>query len=113
MRLFEVDSQAAASIETPHHTGKEILDAGFTLATWFKHGSGMAIGVLVGALTLGKASPYLINSLGGESWRQKMLLTSALAVVGGLLVLLFVGNGPYQLPNARFDIKQITRIFHN
>ncbi len=46
------------------------------MATWFRHGRGMAIGVLVGALTLGKASPYLLNSLGGESWRQKMLLTS-------------------------------------
>ena len=82
------------------------------MATWFRQGRGMAIGVLVGALTLGKASPYLINSLGGESWRQKMLLTSALAMIGGLIVLLFVGNGPYQLPNARFDIKQVTRIFH-
>lgn len=83
------------------------------MATWFRHGRGMAIGVLVGALTLGKASPYLINSLGGESWRQKMLLTSALAVIGGLIVLLLVGDGPYQLPNARFDIKQITQVFSN
>ncbi len=29
------------------------------IATWFKTGRGFALGVLVGALTLGKASPYL------------------------------------------------------
>src|SRR5436190_20477809 len=33
------------------------------LATWFRHGRGLALGVLVGALTLGKATPYLINAV--------------------------------------------------
>ena len=61
------------------------------LATWFRRGRGMALGVLVGALTLGKASPYLVNALGSSGWRHNVLFVSVLAAAGGLLVLLFVG----------------------
>ncbi|MBI4467737.1 MAG: MFS transporter [Acidobacteria bacterium] len=80
------------------------------MATWFRRGRGMAMGVLVGALTLGKASPYLLNAAGGTAWRQKILLTSLLAGAGGLLVFLFVRDGPYAQPRARFDIHQVKRI---
>jgi len=34
-------------------------------------------------------------------------------VIGGLVVLLFVGDGPYALPAARFDWKQVGRVFNN
>ena len=83
------------------------------LATWFRRGRGLALGVLVGALTLGKATPYLINGVGSQNWRHNVLFVSLLAVVGGLLVLLFVGDGPYTLPAARFDWKQVGRVFSN
>ena len=81
------------------------------MATWFKHGRGMALGVLVGALTLGKASPYLINGLGSTLWRHNVLFVSALALTGGLIVLLFVGDGPYALPAAKFDVRQVLTVF--
>jgi MFS family permease len=83
------------------------------MATWFRRGRGMALGVLVGALTLGKASPYLINGFGSTLWRNNVLLVSALAVAGGLIVLLFVSDGPYALPAAKFDIKQAANVFRN
>jgi MFS family permease len=83
------------------------------LATWFRHGRGLALGVLVGALTLGKAAPYLVNAIGSQNWRHNVIFVSLLAVVGGLVVLLFVGDGPYALPAARFDWKQVGRVFHN
>jgi len=83
------------------------------LASWFRQGRGMALGVLVGALTLGKATPYLVNGIGSPNWRSNVLFVSLLAVIGGLLVLLFVGDGPYALPPARFDWKQAGKIFRN
>jgi MFS family permease len=83
------------------------------LATWFRHGRGMALGVLVGALTLGKATPYLVNGIGSANWRHNVLFVSLLAFVGGLIVLLFVGDGPYALPAARFDWKQVGRVFQS
>src|SRR4029079_18066320 len=52
------------------------------MASWFRKGRGMALGVLVGALTLGKASPYLVNALGGSEWRGAALLVSRHAGVG-------------------------------
>jgi MFS family permease len=83
------------------------------MATWFRRGRGLALGVLVGALTLGKAAPYLVNALGSQDWRRNVLFVSALAVAGGLLVQLFVRDGPFALPRARFDIRQVARVFHN
>lgn len=83
------------------------------LATWFRHGRGLALGVLIGALTLGKAAPYLVNGIGSMNWRYNVISVSALAVIGGLLVLLFVDDGPYALPAARFDWKQVGRVFQN
>lgn len=83
------------------------------LATWFRHGRGLALGVLVGALTLGKATPYLINGVGSANWRQNILFVSALAIAGGLLVLFFVSDGPFALPAARFDLSQLGKVFRN
>ena len=83
------------------------------MATWFRRGRGTALGVLVGALTLGKASPYLVNAVGSANWRANVLFVSALAIVGGIIVLLFVGDGPHATGAARFDLGQIARVFRN
>lgn len=83
------------------------------MATWFRRSRGMALGVLVGALTLGKASPYLINGLGSSNWRHNILFSSLLALVGALVVLLFVRDGPFGMPAARFDWKQVIQVFRN
>lgn len=39
------------------------------MATHFREGRGLALGVLVGAITLGSALPHLVNGLGGADWR--------------------------------------------
>ncbi|HET6893114.1 MAG TPA: MFS transporter [Pyrinomonadaceae bacterium] len=83
------------------------------MATWFRRSRGMALGVLVGALTLGKASPYLINGLGSPNWRHNILFSSLLALAGALIVLLFVRDGPFGMPAARFDWKQVIQVFRN
>lgn len=83
------------------------------MATWFRQRRGMALGVLVGALTLGKASPYLVNAVGSANWRYNVLLVSVLGVIGGIIVLFFVSDGPYALPAARFDCKQVIKVFSN
>ncbi|HEY6803360.1 MAG TPA: MFS transporter [Pyrinomonadaceae bacterium] len=83
------------------------------MATWFRKRRGMALGVLVGALTLGKATPYLVNALGSINWRTNVLVVSLMAVIGSIIVLLFVEDGPYALPRAPFDLKQVARVFGN
>jgi MFS family permease len=83
------------------------------IATWFREGRGVALGVLIGALTLGKASPYLINAVGSSNWRVNVGVASLLAVLSAILVLLFVREGPYALANQPFDITQVTKVFAN
>ncbi|MBW3671181.1 MAG: MFS transporter, partial [Acidobacteria bacterium] len=82
------------------------------MATWFRRGRGLALGVLVGALTLGKASPYLVNWIGSE-WRTTVLAASLFAVIGGLLVMWLIREGPLSLGTAPFDPGQIVAIVRN
>jgi MFS family permease len=59
-------------------------------AGWFRDGRGFALGLLIGALTLGKAFPHLLTAAFGDEWRAPMLLASGLALAGGTLVVLIV-----------------------
>lgn len=79
-------------------------------AGWFRDGRGFALGLLIGALTLGKAFPHLLTALFGAEWREPMLLASLLAVIGGTLVVLIVRDGPYLAATAPFDPHAITRV---
>lgn len=83
------------------------------IATWFKTGRGFALGVLVGALTLGKASPYLVNAFGSGNWRVNAGVASLFAMAGALVVARFVEDGPYALPNQPFDVSQFAKVFTN
>jgi MFS family permease len=79
-------------------------------AGWFRERRGFALGILIGALTLGKALPHLLSSIYGRAWREPMLLVSALAVAGGALVLTTVRDGPYVAATSPFDPHAIRRI---
>ena len=80
-------------------------------AGWFREGRGFALGMLIGALTLGKAFPHLLTALFGVEWRQPMILVSVLAVIGGSLVLAIVRDGPFVAPTAPFDPHAIRKVF--
>ena len=81
------------------------------MATWFREGRGLAIGILVGALTVGSALPHLVRGLTDLPWRQTLLVASALAVAGAALTQLFVRDGPHAFPPARFDLRMAAAIF--
>lgn len=83
------------------------------MASWFRAGRGMAIGVLVGALTVGSASPHLINAVASLPWRATMVVSSSVAVVGGLICLTLVGDGPHQAKAARFSWRAVGSVLTN
>lgn len=66
-------------------------------ATWARPGPGgdlgLLVGLLVGALTLGSASPHLFNALGGVDWRFTIAATSVAAVLAAVVIPL-AGIGP-------------------
>ena len=73
-------------------------------AGWFLERRGTALGIVVGALTIGSAFPHLLAWLAADvPWRQLMWTSSALALIGGVLVLLVVRDGPYVTASAPFD----------
>ncbi len=73
------------------------------MATWTKEDRGLGLGLLVGALTIGSASPHLVRGLGGiGDWRPVMYVVSGLALAGGLLVWRYGTLGPYRSPAPKF-----------
>ena len=63
------------------------------VTTWAKGDMGFMVGILVGALTLGSASPHLFNALGGIDWRFTLGVASVSAFVAGIAIL-FASVGP-------------------
>ncbi|MCP5100809.1 MAG: MFS transporter [Chloroflexi bacterium] len=81
------------------------------MATWTKEDRGLGIGLLVGALTLGSASPHLLKAFGNTAdWQITLYLAAALAIAGGLIGLLFITEGPHRVATPPFDWQQINRL---
>jgi MFS family permease len=72
------------------------------LSSWFGRGRGLALGVAVGAVTLGSASPHAIAALPSLPWREVMLLSAALAWAGVAIVLAAAREGPLVASHAPF-----------
>ncbi len=72
------------------------------LATWFQAQRGLAIGILVAALTTGKAFPYLVRSfaIGADG---VLLAASAGAVLSAVLVGAGYRDGPFPFPRRPFS----------
>ncbi|MDQ3952969.1 MAG: MFS transporter [Actinomycetota bacterium] len=81
------------------------------MATWFTKGRGTALGVMVGALTLGSALPHLVNALGGLDWQTVIVATSASTAAGAVVVWTLVREGPFPFPPAVFDVRQARLVF--
>ncbi len=81
-------------------------------ADYFSKGLGKSLGFLVGALVLGTAFPHLAKEITNSlPWKSVIIITSVLALMGGLLVLIFVPDGPYRKSNSRFEPSTILTVF--
>ncbi len=80
------------------------------IATWFRSARGMAIGTVVGALTVGKATPYLLKLVGGAPLAVVVLGASVGGAVGGLLVAAAYREGPFPFQRAPFSWSLIARV---
>ena len=92
-----------------------VYPVGMKIVTgWFRRERGLAIGILVGALTVGASLPYLFRAVGaisGSDWRAIVASASVAGVLGGLLVGLSVGRGPFDVPAPRFSLSVARRAF--
>lgn len=87
------------------------------MASWFDRGRGLAIGVLVGALTLGSALPQLLNGLAGAlgdlPWRSVLLTSSLLCLLAAVVAARLVRLGPLAAPAPPFDPRYVLRLFRD
>lgn len=73
------------------------------IATWFQSQRGLAIGTIVGALTVGKATPYLIHAFPAADAAPVLLVASAGALLAAILVGVFFRDGPYRFVPRTFS----------
>jgi MFS family permease len=73
------------------------------ISTWFRARRGLAVGTVVGALTVGKAGPYLVHAIPGAGVEPVILSATFAATIAALLVLFFYRDGPFPFPPRPFS----------
>jgi MFS family permease len=80
-------------------------------AGWTDRYRGTAIGILVGAVSVGSAAPYLLRATWNVAqWRPVLLMAAISAALGGIIFATAVREGPYQAPSSPFDPRAIGRV---
>ncbi|NGQ92681.1 MFS transporter, partial [Rhodobacter sp. HX-7-19] len=84
------------------------------MATWFVQGRGLALGFLIGALTLGSSMPHLVRAMtSGLDWRAVVWATSISALVAALMFATLLHEGPHPFGKASFDPRKALAVFSN
>ncbi len=83
------------------------------ISTWFRESRGLAIGTVVGALTVGKATPYLLKAFPQVGFDAVILGASAGAGVAGLMVLIRYREGPFPFARAPFSWGLVGRVLRH
>jgi MFS family permease len=83
------------------------------IATWYKDGRGFAIGTIVGALTVGKATPYLVHELEHAGIAPVVLTASGAGAAAALLVLAAYRDGPFPFERRPFSWGLVGTVWKN
>ena len=84
------------------------------VAQWFEERLGWRLGLLLGAMTFGTATPHFLLAIGAAlDWRTLVLIASGLCVTGGAIVRFVLTDGPYLKETPRFDPHVAFRIFRH
>lgn len=79
-------------------------------ATWFRAQRGLAVGTIVGALTIGKASPYLAQAFPWATVRGVTMAASASACLAALVVWFGYSDGPFEFPARPFAWARVAEV---
>lgn len=84
------------------------------IGTWFRTGRGLAMGTLVGALTFGSAMPHLVRAVGvGFDWRMVIITSSVACLLGAVIFLFLLREGPYPFARTKVDPRHLGAILRN
>jgi MFS family permease len=73
------------------------------ISTWFVSQRGLAIGSIVGALTIGKATPFFLHAIPSVDVKAVVVIASAFAIAAGLLVSIGYSDGPHAFAPRQFS----------
>ncbi len=92
-----------------------IYPVGMKIASDYREkGLNTALGWLVGALVFGTSFPHLLNYFSADiPWKMVVIATSVIAILGGLIIGFFVGDGPYRKKSTAPDFKKFFTLFQN
>jgi len=92
-----------------------IYPVGMKIASdYYQKGLGKSLGFLLGALVLGTALPHLLKSFSTSlPWIYVLYFTSLLSIIGGLIILFFVPDGPYRKSSQAIHITSFLSGFKN
>jgi MFS family permease len=82
-------------------------------ATWFRARRGLAVGAIVGALTVGKATPYLAQAMPSATAWHIGLAASASALLAALIVWVGYRDGPYAFPSRPFRWSRVADVLRD
>ena len=80
-------------------------------ATWFRARRGIAIGTVVGALTVGKATPYLVHAIPNAGPAVVIYTASSIAIVAAFLVGVLYHDGPFPFAPRPFSWGLVRSVF--
>ncbi len=86
------------------------------IVTWCREDRGLGIGVLIGALTIGSATPHLLNAIpvfgaeGMPPWEGILYATSGLAILCAIMMVTVIRTGPFDAQTAPFDLRAAGRV---
>lgn len=84
------------------------------LSQWFPKKRGLAIGILIAALTIGSALPHFVKVFfANVNWQSIIMSTSLLAILAAIIVYLILEDAPIELKNTPFSIKLIGKVVRN
>jgi MFS family permease len=84
------------------------------VSTWFNRDRGLALGIVIGALTVGSSMPHLFRSLSGAvDWRFVVKMSTLATSVGAVLFFFFAHEGPYPFGRAVFNPREAGAVFRD
>lgn len=82
------------------------------LTGWFQRGRGLAMGIIVGSITIGSALPHAVH-IGSLPWRGVIYICAGFSLLAAGVMLFGVEEGPYKTAAPRFDVSQVTEALRN
>ena len=82
-------------------------------ATWFRDRRGLAIGVVVGALTIGKATPYLVHAIPGADVTEVIAGATLAVLFAATLIATAYRDGPAPFPRRPFTLTLVGTVMRD